>query len=504
MMKGITGAVTAVILLLSGSAYSAPILFEFSGRFGDCQAPCDDAELAALGQQEYSGSLLIPSSASELEPDSQSRPFSYRPDMIWSYYELLGPQAEMNFDTVGSTFDVAGGSPINTIVSFCGTSSCPSNENFVWFQFIGETYTFTLNFGALPNIADRSTNIPSIDIYPAFFYVGFDVHRNDDYTNISTNLISPDEMEMEISISHLNVEPAQVPIGGVSSILLSLIVGVCGLQGLRGKGSKIMTGDWQSGYLRSTAWATLKDKNWEGCCLGDKSIKSNPRAMLAKTLFNLTHFKLPPLAFVLIFICDLAKGGTVVSHLPLVEPLVLDTDFSELGGTLENRVIPGNRYIDFGLTFHEFGQEDPSLGITSVTYTAPVQFVSINFETPYETVLLEIGGIHPILIEAALNGVPVTSVLTAGGGIASRQYYGFSGEEFDEIRFYHLNAGELPFDERFFAVYRLQLADVAVNFGSTPGITRVPMLPALASIILMGLLCYKSGVFRRLRKRRVV
>lgn len=200
--------------------------------------------------------------------------------------------------------------------------------------------------------------------------------------------------------------------------------------------------------------------------------------------------KLLLLAFVPAFICSPAIGETLVSYFPLAGHLVLDTDFSELGGTLENRVAPSNTYTDYGLSFREFGQEDSSLGINSVTYTQPIQYVSINFEIPYEAVLLEVGAMQPTVIEAVLDEVRVVSIITDGGDIVSRRYYGFAGEVFDELRFYHTNAAELPFDERAFAIYRLQLGDLPPSFESAPGVTRVHTLTSLSTVIFMCLMSY--------------
>ena len=226
-MKGVVGFVIVWTLLSGIPVLSAPLLFEFSGRFGDCQQPCDDPQLAALAQQEYSGSLLIPAAANELVPDGQNRPFSN--DFVFSYYELSGPNAKLNFDTLGAFFDVTDGTPIDTIVGSCETFVCASNQNFVWFQFIDETYTFTLNFGSLPDPADRSIKIPDIDGYADFVYIGFGIHRNDDFTTVSTNELSPTETEMEISISPHLVKPTQVPLGKIPMLLLAILIGTGGV-----------------------------------------------------------------------------------------------------------------------------------------------------------------------------------------------------------------------------------------------------------------------------------
>lgn len=187
------------------------------------------------------------------------------------------------------------------------------------------------------------------------------------------------------------------------------------------------------------------------------------------------------------------EATSLISDLPLAQPLVLDTNFSELGGSEENRVIPGDTYIGFGLSFTEFGQSDPQLGLTSATFTDPARFVKISFQHPHNVVLLEIGGDHPLVVEAALNGFPVASITTDGGGIGSRRFYGFSGETFDEIRFYHSNGASLSFEERAFALYRLQLSEGPVNFSTNSASSvRVPALPGLAFGVLFFAVCIAS------------
>ena len=111
------------------------------------------------------------------------------------------------------------------------------------------------------------------------------------------------------------------------------------------------------------------------------------------------------------------EAASFTSDLPLAAPLVLDTNFNELGGTEENRVTPGDTYIDFGLFFFEFGQSDPQFGLMSVTYSDPTRFVKMAFQNPYSVAVLEIGEVSPVVIEATLNGVPVASITTDGGGI---------------------------------------------------------------------------------------
>ena len=193
-------------MLVSISAFTAPIIFDFSGTFGECDPNCDDGELANLAGAKYSGSLSIPSFAPQLDPGAQNRPFSN--DMIWSYYELSGPDAMLSLDTIGSSFDISQASPINTIVSYCVEFVCASNRNFVWFSFIGAEYTHTLNFSSVPSSADRSIAIPGADDYDKFVYVDFSIYRNDDSQGVYTNQLSPFEAEIDITISQVPVPAA--------------------------------------------------------------------------------------------------------------------------------------------------------------------------------------------------------------------------------------------------------------------------------------------------------
>ena len=219
-MKLFSIAFGIVSFLTIAPVYSAQILFEFSGQFGECEPPnCLDTELAELENKTYSGSLLIPTSAPNRKPDWENRPYGDGDDWLLSFYELEGPEARLTFDTFASSFDIFNQSPVTATVSFCDTSQCAANRNFVWFSYSNHTYTFNLNFGSLPELEDRSTKIPDIGGYAAFRHLSFDINRNDDFSFITTESLSPTETNMVISITAVPLPPAIVYFSASISLL---------------------------------------------------------------------------------------------------------------------------------------------------------------------------------------------------------------------------------------------------------------------------------------------
>ena len=210
----------AGFLFVAGVCH-ADIVFNFSGTFEACDLECADDPLLDLENTTFSGSLSIPSDAPYREADGENHPFSN--DMLWSYYEFAPGETQFSLDTVGTEFDFTDASLTTAIVSFCDTTTCAPNQNFVWFTFADAMYTFSLNFSSPPpNL--RSTKIPQADSYEAFF-PGFSIHKNDFSVSINTSGI-----EAGVEFEVLDTDATATRRVPLNSALLAFPIAILGLR----------------------------------------------------------------------------------------------------------------------------------------------------------------------------------------------------------------------------------------------------------------------------------
>ena len=206
-----------IVLLccLSASyAYGASIAFDFSGRFGDCGGACGDAPLSLLVGASFEGTVSIPASAPELEPDSQSRPFG--DEMTASSYAFSDTIAKFSFHTEGSGFDLVDAGPIQVTVTHCKGSLCSPNQNRVLIEHQSAGFLFELGFFSVGYDTPHSTSIPEADQYEKFRATGFTILADGHGTSINAVAGQPGDPSIT---GALRVTVSLVPLPGGMALL---------------------------------------------------------------------------------------------------------------------------------------------------------------------------------------------------------------------------------------------------------------------------------------------